>query len=370
MAQLLRHICLCITLADCMKTALYLLTNARYLHIARAQTQFLANQWGCDVHLFVEDTDLTFVEPLPHARAHVHLNALYTRLPDNIPTSKKWPRIVFLRNYAPRFLSDYDKLLYIDLDIYSTKADPSLWSIELPYGLAAVADTANLFSAPYDTGLARNDWLDQIGVTTGKYFNSGVLLIDPANWDCERLERKLEGYFEQRSFNAIKSQDFLNYAYDEKWVELSPRWNFQPPLFEQHIKQLIDPVFLHFCDRVKPWFFPDKPGCSNQRIEYENLFKMMLKDIGVDPQDAADPSEYRIVLATRKRIRGMIANMGLRTSKERRQYKNWLHKRETLLPYLQEMLLTSAFADMTDPINLQADHIPNVYFDGRDIRIK
>lgn len=350
-----------------MNKSLYLLTDARYLQIARAQALFLAKQWQCDVHLFVEDDSLSFVEAIDHPNTYIHLNVLNTQLPSNVPTSKKWPKIVFLRNYVPQFLNQYDRLLYLDLDILSADADHSIWSVPLENGVGAVSDAANLFSAPLDTGLERDDWLERIGVKSGKYFNSGVLLIEPTKWETKRLEDALNGYFDNRTFNAVKSQDFLNFALDGMWTELSPRWNFQPPFFEQDLEQRVNPIMLHFCNRIKPWFFPKQPGATNLRREHEIAFKQMLESALIDPDEVSEPSEFRLMAHLRKRVRSFMYAAGLPSSKENRAYMAWLKRRAMYLEYLDEKIKENAFSDLGVSIDLGVDKTPSVRFDGRNI---
>lgn len=352
-----------------MKTAIYLLTNGRYLHIGRAQANYLAEQWQTDVHLFVEDPDVSHVDPVPNDRAYVHLNALDQRLPSNVPTSKKWPKIVFLRNYVPSFLHDMDRLLYIDLDILSVKADPNLWTLPLENGFGAVSDTANLFKAPLDTGLERSDWLKKIGVPGDRYFNSGMLLVDSRYWDVDLLEASLETYFSSRNVTAIKSQDFLNSVLHDKWTELSPRWNFQPPLLDQGVKKIFDPVFLHFCNRIKPWFFPNRPGEANYDRQYEEAFSQMLKNVGVDPQSVAEPNEFRLMQSLRKSKRLFLHNMGIRTSKERRAYDEWYQQRKNVVSYINKKAADGGFADLPRFSQQDIDELPAYRFNGKKILV-
>lgn len=339
------------------------------LKLVGAQANFLAEQWQTDVHLFVEDEDIDHVQPVPNERAYVHLNALNKRLPQRVPTSKKWPKIVFLRNYVPGFLKDIDRLLYLDLDILSVRADETLWSLPLENGFGAVSDTANLFKAPLDTQLERSDWLRKIGVPGDRYFNSGMLLVDTDAWDVELLERELETYFSRHNVKAIKSQDFLNFVLHEKWTELSPRWNFQPPMLEQGLKKVFDPIFLHFCHRIKPWFFPEKPGAANYDLSYEHAFRKMLTAVGVEPKTVAEPHELRWMQSMRKSKRAFLHNIGIRTSKERRAFDQWYEQRESIIPYVNRKASKGGFVDLPKFAQQKIDDLPAYRFNGKKILV-
>ncbi|KEO58901.1 glycosyltransferase family 8 protein [Thioclava indica] len=352
-----------------MRHAIYLVSDARYLPIAKAQANFLADQWGCDVHVFVEDDALKDVQPPANARVTFHLNSLAAELPNNIPVSRKWPRAVFLRNYAPRVLADrYDRVLYLDTDVWSRKADPALWSFDLPNGLGAVADHANLHKAPRATKLDRAEWLERIGVRSPHYFNAGILLIDTAKWDDARLSELLSTYFDAREMRAIKSQDFLNYAYDGLWTQLSPRWNYQPPFFELGFASQLDPVFVHFCDEIKPWFFPDHPGLTRRRREHEAFFHTILRQVGVDPTDVAEDrnsfpgSDW--LTHTRRRLKEGIPGLGREASLR----KEWGIRRDRIAKYLAAEITTGRFVDSVvfDP----SQPLPRLVMDFPCLRAK
>lgn len=346
--------------------AIYMITDARFLQLGRAQSNHLAAQWNCDVHLFVEAPELEVVMPVGNLRVKIHLNKLEAVLPENIPVSSKWPRVVFLRNYAPQLLSDYDRIMYLDIDILSRKADPSIWALDLPAGIGAVSDSATLHKAPIDTGLEREEWLERIGVTSGHYFNAGVLLIDPARWDCEMLERKLDGYFDNRNVRAIKSQDFLNHALDGVWTELSPRWNYQPPFFELGLDERIDPVFVHFCNHIKPWFFPGHPGASNERIYHEEAFFMMMRAIEVDPREVAELHHMRPAKQLLRRFRAFLSERGVILPKEKQLRQFWSERKARLIRHMQEATVAGRFADRPD-LDLDLPQTESLRFDGQKL---
>ena len=352
-----------------MSFAIYLVSDERFMLVALAQAERLAEQWGCDVHVFLEDERLSSAPRVGSARVRVHLNEICATLPEGVPLSGKWPKVVYSRNHVPDLLDGYDRLLYLDVDILPLKADESLWDIEIPGGLGAVADAATLHRGPLDTGLPRDRWLDGIGVKSGRYFNSGMLLIEPRKWDAARIHAALSDYFRGRQVRAIKSQDFLNHLYDGQWTELSPRWNFQPPLFELGLESQIDPVFLHFCNRIKPWFFPGFPGASGQRAEHENAFFEMILSAGIAPKDVAEMDEYRSGRQARKAIRAFLARIGIRSGRQRAEMTSWNERSSRIGQYLLEQVNAGSFADSI-PHGTSRPTPRSLRFDGQSVRFE
>ena len=117
------------------KNAIYLVTDARILKLALAQAQHLAKQWDCDVHLFVQDDSIISLPRLDDPRVKLRLNEIEQVFPDNLPQFAQWPLTVFQLMVAPDYLDAYDRVLHLDVDVLSLKADPSLWELELETGL-------------------------------------------------------------------------------------------------------------------------------------------------------------------------------------------------------------------------------------------
>lgn len=347
--------------------AIYLIVDRRFLPVGRAQALHLARTWDVDVHLFVEDPVVTVCAPVNHPRVRIHLNQVQAQLPKGLPESAKWPIVVFSRNYVPALLREYERLIYVDVDILCRKADPSIWAIDLPHGLAAVRDVFNIDRAPLDTGMQLNEWMEAIGVTGGRYFNSGMLLIDPKRWDTGRLESLLTSYFADRKVKAIKSQDFLNFAFDGKWTELSPRWNWQPAYFELGLDRLLDPIIIHYCNRIKPWFYPHWRGLSRQRHEAEQAFFDMFSAVGVSPRDVAESDSRHVLKRAGQWVRQQGTRAGIKFRRETRALKNWDERSRRLWSHLQGALAEGAYADLRTPLAARRPS-PDLWFDGHVMR--
>lgn len=161
---------------------------------------------------------------------------------------------LLLHKYLPK---NVNKVLYLDCDVMVLDDLDILWNESLnELSVAAVMD---LSSSPEESNRL---------LTSGDYFNAGVMLIDVNRWkeDCigERAEAALNDNL--ATFKYL-DQDALNYVLAGNWKRLGFRWNFQPvsysaveKKYEHLVENLTDiedaisnPAVVHFIGSVKPW---------------------------------------------------------------------------------------------------------------------
>lgn len=86
------------------------------------------------------------------------------------------------------------------------------------------------------------------------YFNSGVLLIDRAQWIAHNITEHAvafaRNHLDQCQFH---DQSALNAVTQGQWAPLSPRFNFMGDFLLLNLMCEIDPVILHFVNDPKPW---------------------------------------------------------------------------------------------------------------------
>lgn len=346
--------------------AIYLVTDDRLADVAGLQARRLAVQWGCDVHVFVErrDPSATVREFGTGEGVVYHYDQLAAELPPGLPEDKKWPRIVYMRLFAPKFLPGYDRLLYLDADILSLRAEPAVWTVDLPSGLGAVSDIATLSKAPQDLkGVSRAAWLASIGVSSGRYLNSGMLLIDPEKWAQIDFAAELPRYFAAFPEAARYDQDFLAHLFDGRWTELSPRLNYQAYVLELGLTCAVAPVFVHFCRTQKPWHGDNRGWRAATDASYTAAYRQMFLDAGLDPADYARPNPVNMVRRARYRLRLWLRGRGVISARERRDIAAWHKRSEAFLQFMQEGLASGRFADETRR-TLDAPRCEPV-FDGR-----
>lgn len=344
--------------------AFYLIVDGRYLPIALGLSRRLVFLWGLHVHIFLEDQEFT-VSPQTDEGVFVHLNQLNGLRPSKLPETHNWPAIVYDRVFAPKFLEDYDRLIYLDADIYPLAVDRSILTAELPSGIGAVQDTASIGFSPHAAKLNRADWCASIGLTSDRYFNSGVLIIDRKTWSQIDFSVELRNYMSLYA-DAVKmpDQDFLNYLFQGKWAEFSPAINYQKALFNYGYEITFPPVFLHFSSFQKPWIKPDSPYSAQG--QFFKPFQKLISDIGYDPKSVQNSRKDSAFRRGRKALRAFLSRCGIKTGKERRQRQEWQNRAAHLAADYQSDLTSRLYCDTTLK---ELDLIePDLSFDGQYLR--
>lgn len=147
-----------------------------------------------------------------------------------------------------------DRALYLDSDMVITQSLHDLFSLDMRgYPVAAVQDSF----------LARTEWNHPTGLHTTPYFNSGMLLVDLAQW----REHNIAAQLLQTAATIDKSvpygdQCFLNTVFQKNWLQLEESWNFQTGAVQYFQKRNLSEVFpkpdtvppvIHYTTRAKPW---------------------------------------------------------------------------------------------------------------------
>ena len=135
------------------------------------------------------------------------------------------------------------RLIYMDADIICKGDILPLWQTELQ---------GKVLGAVRDYGEERS--CDRIGLKSGRYFNSGVLLMDLVKWRQQKLTQKLFQWLEQVGTTKILwgDQDALNGVIDGNFVEISKLFN-GIVINNTKLNEDLDVVIVHYIDYVKPW---------------------------------------------------------------------------------------------------------------------
>lgn len=127
-----------------------------------------------------------------------------------------------------------DRALYLDSDMVVTQSLHDLFNLDMHgYPVAAVQDSY----------LARTEWNHPTGLHTTPYFNSGMLLVDLAQW----REHNIAAQLLQTAATIDKAvpygdQCFLNTVFQENWLQLEESWNFQTGAVEYFQKRNLSEV--------------------------------------------------------------------------------------------------------------------------------
>jgi lipopolysaccharide biosynthesis glycosyltransferase len=164
---------------------------------------------------------------------------------------------LFMAEYVP---PDIDNILYLDCDLIVRGDIGALWAADIRNYLAAAVLEPTL-EEHEALGFTRSD----------PYFNSGVMLINLAEWRRRDLLHSFLACANQKH-SALRfwDQDILNCVLHGQVAWLHPRWNFLAIYAEMRPEQLRltrdeflqlrrRPDIIHFTTAFKPWQYLAEP---------------------------------------------------------------------------------------------------------------
>lgn len=185
------------------------------------------------------------IEVIDIARAVVgHRNHLRARLRDYYSES------IFYRIFIASLFPELDRAIYIDCDIVLVDDIAKLYDTDIGNNILGVVADESIPGVPEFC-----EYIDKwVGVPAGKYFNSGVLLINLKEFRKARIEKKITEYASRYNFDTVApDQDYLNFLCRGRVHYLDYTWNKQPkpelptPVSELHL--------IHYNMFNKPWHY-------------------------------------------------------------------------------------------------------------------
>jgi lipopolysaccharide biosynthesis glycosyltransferase len=211
----------------------------------------------------VMDFDIVICAPegtvIPDTLTHldIRLSAIQTQgLFDGLYLDGRRTEAVYHRLALPLvFAGDYDRLLYLDSDIFVHGGDFSrLFGIDFgDHAIAAVRDN-------YQWTKPNRQMQDfaNVGLEPAKYFNSGVMLMDVDAYQSQKILEQCITFGRANSDKLRQhDQELLNCVLHGNWSELSPVWNWQQPIRSAYYETMQPVVITHFIGPCKPWQDPD-----------------------------------------------------------------------------------------------------------------
>jgi|GEM_PF-1648776 len=170
--------------------------------------------------------------------------------------------MAYCRILLPRLL-DVPRMIYLDCDVLVCRDLSELFDIELSPGkiLAAVPDSETLTLGDDSCALARAMNLP----ADGRYFNSGVMLLDLNGLRKENFtEKSLEFFKNWRGDYRFHDQSAFNFLLHGRIQELPEHWNRASWRFDQQENNNLECV-LHYTGSV-PWLV-GTPGPGQELFE-------------------------------------------------------------------------------------------------------
>lgn len=203
------------------------------------------------------------------------LNASELTRTEAWPSSSRFGPEIYLRLYAPLVYAQYPKLVYLDADTIVLQDIADLY--DMPLNGAALGACWS-FATPFMDGYVRRT----VGLAPGEYFNSGVLLLDTARFEAERVRRRCRQILREQPRLLCFDQDSLNLVLRGAYCRLPDEWNVQwtnhlhpthdlseRPSHCQRVRMTaaeLNPYLLHYSSNFKPW---DYPGAWGARLFWD-----------------------------------------------------------------------------------------------------
>lgn len=189
---------------------------------------------------------------------------------------------VYLRIALPTvFAEDYDRILYLDADIFVQGGDFStLMDVDMgSHCVGAVRDNVQ-----WRTPNRQNARNTMRGVPASPYFNAGVMLMDVKSYlEQDLMTRCITFGRAHKSELKRHDQNLYNAVLQGDWAELSPMWNWQFSRAARLFATLVSPHVLHFIGPEKPW--KDREGQFEPRFlaSYKRFIETHFPDHKMPP---------------------------------------------------------------------------------------
>ena len=165
---------------------------------------------------------------------------------------------IYYRLFIADMFPQYDRAIYIDSDVVIPGDISKLYEINLGECLIGACPDYSISDVPelvQYTGEA-------VGMETGKYINSGVLLLNLKKMREVKLADHFLGLLDRHHFNCIApDQDYLNAMCNGKILYLDRKWDAMPVRGREPLK---DPQIIHYNLFEKPWCYSG--------VAYEDIF--------------------------------------------------------------------------------------------------
>lgn len=201
---------------------------------------------------------------------------------DGLPISSQYAErmsaITYYRLLLPTVLpADVTLILYLDADMVVRGDLTPLLAHELNQHVVAVVE---------DIACSRADYTQSLGLTEGRYFNAGMLLINLPAWREHDITAKCFALLASGRQWRCNDQDVLNIALESLCDYLPAIWNWQLVLRNPNTGE---PCIVHFNGSEKPWHHSSVLPFTDDYLLHKanSVYREVPLELALDSHDKA-----------------------------------------------------------------------------------
>lgn len=258
-----------------------------YAMAALQQISDLAPDHGFDLCLCNSDA----MPQIPASLSHLDVRACHVLVGDvfaGLRLDAGRTHDVYLRLALPAaFSNDYDRILYMDSDIFIQGGDfAGLLAVDMgAHAIGAVRDNIQ-----WRTPGRRARQFRRLGMPARPYFNAGVLLMDVARYNEQDILARCMELGRTHADRMIRhDQNLYNGVLQGDWAELSPVWNWQYTWASRLLEGMADANLVHFIGSKKPWNHTGGELPLRFRRSYRRFLAQHFPDRALPQEDGVRP---------------------------------------------------------------------------------
>ena len=211
------------------------------------------------LHTELDETDIKTIKRLETSNVHITcINVLKEIDSIDLYSRAHYSISMYYRILIPQLFSNLNKVVYLDCDILVVDDISKLYFSYIGNNyVSAAINYLNRDMQKYVRSNLKMDYPD--------YVNSGILIINIAEWKKNKVSEKIFNYIENNKWLVCPDQDAINVVCKNKIKYLSSSWNFTwqhivldtTLPYQQQLKfdedELQQKSIIHYTSGIKPW---------------------------------------------------------------------------------------------------------------------
>lgn len=228
---------------------------------------------------------------VPHSLAHLDVRICRIDIGNTFEGLRLDPgrtADIYLRLALPAaFAADYDRILYMDSDIFVQGGDFSaLLGVDMQgHAIGAIRDNIQ-----WRTPKRCPEQFRRLGFPPTPYFNAGILMMDIAACNAQDILGRCVELGRANAAHMIRhDQNLYNSVLRGDFAELSPVWNWQYTWASRLFEGMADANVVHFIGNRKPWSHVAGEFPLRFRRHYRAFLARHFPERVMTPEDGLPP---------------------------------------------------------------------------------